>query len=178
MKKNGKLAVVAANRLEQQFDVQVPNQVWLTDITYIRTHESWLYLAVVLDLFSRQVVGWSMQSPMETDLALNALLIAVWRQQPKSAVTIHSDQDSQCRSRELQAFRKAHNLVASKSLRGNCCDHAVADSFFQLLKWERIRRKIYTDREEAQRSIFDYIELFYNPKYRHGYAGRYGPGRV
>ena len=91
----GKPAIVAPNRLEQQFDVQAPNQVWVTDITYIRTHEGWLYLAVVLDLFSRQVVGWSMQSRMETDLALNALLMAVWRRQPTSAVTIHSDQGSQ-----------------------------------------------------------------------------------
>lgn len=171
----GKPAVVAPNRLEQQFDVQAPNQVWVTDITYIRTHAGWLYLAVVLDLFSRQVVGWSMQSRIETELALNALLMAVWRRQPRSVVTIHSDQGSQFSSHEWQSFLKAHNLVASMSRRGNCYDNAVAESFFQLLKRERIRRNIYADREEARRDIFDYIELFYNPKRRHGYAGGVAP---
>ncbi len=171
----GKLAIVAPNRLEQQFDVQAPNQVWVTDITYIRTHEGWLYLAVVLDLFSRQVVGWSMQSRMETDLALNALLMAVWRRQPTSAVTIHSDQGSQYSSHEWQSFLKAHNPVASMSRRGNCYDNAVAESFFQLLKRERIRRRIYIDREEARRDVFDYIEMFYNSKRRHGYANDVSP---
>jgi putative transposase len=171
----GKPAVVAPNRLEQQFDVQMPNQAWVTDITYIRTHEGWLYLAVVLDLFSRQVVGWSMKSRMETDLAIDALRMAVWRRQPKSAVTIHSDQGSQFSSCQWQSFLKVHNLVASMSRRGNCYDNAVAESFFQLLKRERVRRKIYADREEARRDIFDYIELFYNSKRRHGYAGGLAP---
>jgi len=171
----GKPAVVAPNRLEQQFDVQAPNQVWVTDITYIRTHEGWLYLAVVIDLFSRQVVGWSMQSRMETDLALNALLMAVWRRRPKSAVIVHSDQGSQFSSHEWQSFLKAHNLIASMSRRGNCYDNAVAESFFQLLKRERIRRKVYIDREAARRDIFDYIELFYNTKRRHGHAGGVTP---
>ena len=171
----GKPAVVAPNRLAQQFDSQAPNQVWVTDITYIRTHEGWLYLAVVIDLFSRQVVGWSMQSRMETDLALNALLMAVWRRQPKSAVIVHSDQGSQFSSYEWQSFLKAHNLIASMSRRGNCYDNAVAESFFQLLKRERIHRKIYADRETARRDIFDYIELFYNTKRRHSYAGGVAP---
>lgn len=116
-----------------------------------------------------------MQSRMETDLALNALPMAVWRRQPKSAVTIHSDQGSQFSSHEWLSFLKAHNLVPSMSWRGNCYDNAVAESFFQLLKRERIRRKIYTDREETRREIFDYIELFYNPKRRHGYAGGVPP---
>ncbi len=171
----GKPATVAPNHLNQKFDVAAPNLVWVTDITYIRTHEGWLYLAVVLDLFSRQVIGWSMQSRMGTELALNALLMAVWRRQPKEAVTIHSDQGSQFSSHEWRSFLKAHNLVASMSRRGNCYDNAVAESFFQLLKRERIRRKIYADREEARRDIFDYIELFYNPKRRHGYADGMAP---
>ena len=171
----GKPAVVAPNRLEQQFDVQMPNQAWVTDITYIRTYEGWLYLAVVLDLFSRQVVGWSMKSRMGTDLAIDALLMAVWRRQPNLAVTIHSDQGSQFSSYEWQSFLKVHNLVASMSRRGNCYDNAVAESFFQLLKRERVRRKIYVNREEARRDIFDYIELFYNSKRRHGYAGGLAP---
>jgi putative transposase len=171
----GKPALVVPNRLEQRFNVQAPNQVWVTDITYIRTHEGWLYLAVVLDLFSRQVVGWSMQPRMETSLALNALMMAVWRRRPKSTLTIHSDQGSQFSSHEWQAFLKAHHLLASMSRRGNCYDNAVAESFFQLLKRERIRRKIYANREEARHDIFDYIELFYNPKRRHGYANGLAP---
>jgi putative transposase len=173
--RGGKPAVVAPNRLQQQFDVMEPNKVWVTDITYIRTHEGWLFLAAVLDLFSRQVVGWSMQSRMDRDLALNALLMAVWRRQPKETVMVHSDQGSQFSSYDWQDFLKAHNLQQSMSRRGNCHDNAVAESFFQLLKRERIRRRIYNTREEARQDVFDYIELFYNPKRRHGYNDRLSP---
>ncbi len=171
----GKPAVVAANQLEQKFDVEAPNQAWVTDITYIRTHEGWLYLAVVLDLFSRQVIGWSMCSRIDSELVLKALLMAVWRRKPSNSVIVHSDQGSQYSSHDWQAFLKAHGLVASMSRRGNCYDNAVAESFFQLLKRERIRRRIYLDREEAKRDIFNYIELFYNSKRRHGYANDVSP---
>lgn len=171
----GRPAVVATNRLEQNFDVEAPNRVWVTDITYIITHEGWLYLAVVLDLFSRQVVGWSMNSRMDRELAINALLMAVWRRNPSSPVIVHSDQGSQYSSHDWQAFLKANNLEASMSRRGNCYDNAVAESFFQLLKRERIRRKIYIDRDEARRDVFNYIEMFYNPKRRHSYAGNVSP---
>ena len=171
----GGAAVVAPNHLQQQFDVTAPNRVWVTDITYIRTHEGWLFLAAVLDLFSRQVVGWSMQPRMDRELALNALLMAVWRRQPQETVMVHSDQGSQYSSYDWQDFLKAHNLQPSMSRRGNCHDNAVAESFFQLLKRERIRRRIYKDREEARRDVFDYIELFYNPKRRHGYCNRLSP---
>jgi len=171
----GKPAVVADNRLEQNFDVEAPNQVWVTDITYIRTHEGWLYLAVVLDLFSRQVIGWSMRSRIDSELALNALLMAVSRRKPKTPLIVHSDQGSQYSSHDWQAFLKAHGFAASMSRRGNCYDNAVAESFFQLLKRERIRRKTYLDREEARRDVFNYIEMFYNPKRRHGYANSVSP---
>jgi putative transposase len=171
----GRPSVIAPNHVQQQFDVAEPNQVWVTDITYIRTYEGWLYLAVVLDLFSRQVIGWSMQSRMDRELALNALLMAVWRRQPEDEVIVHSDQGSQFSSHDWQSFLKTHNLVPSMSRRGNCHDNAVAESFFQLLKRERIRRRIYADREEARRDVFDYIEMFYNPKRRHGYAGGISP---
>jgi putative transposase len=171
----GKPAVVAENQLEQNFDVEAPNQVWVTDITYIRTHEGWLYLAVVLDLFSRQVIGWSMRSRIDSELAINALLMAVWRRSPKAPVIVHSDQGCQYSSHDWQAFLKAHGLLASMSRRGNCYDNAVAESFFQLLKRERIRRKTYLDREEARRDVFNYIEMFYNPKRRHGYANDVSP---
>lgn len=173
--RGGAASVVAPNHLRQQFDVAQPNQVWVTDITYIRTHEGWLFLAAVIDLCSRQVVGWSMQSRMDRELAMSALLMAVWRRQPKNTVVVHSDQGSQFTSYDWQDFLKAHNLQASMSRRGNCHDNAVAESFFQLLKRERIRRNTYANREEARWDVFDYIEMFYNPKRRHGYNNRISP---
>jgi putative transposase len=171
----GKPAVVAPNHLQREFEVDAPNRVWVTDITYIRTHEGWLYLAVVLDLFSRQVVGWSMQPRIDRELAINALLMAVWRRRPDTQVLVHSDQGSQFSSYDWQDFLKEHNLKPSMSRRGNCHDNAVAESFFQLLKRERIRRKTYPDREAARQDVFDYIEMFYNPKRRHGNNNRLSP---
>lgn len=173
--KGGKPAIIAKNHLNQDFDVQEPNQVWVTDITYIRTYEGWLFLAVVIDLFSRQVIGWSMQPKMHVDLVLNALVMAVWRRKPKNEVIVHSDQGSQYTSSDWQTFLESHNLVCSMSRRGNCYDNAVAESFFQLLKRERIKRRIYKNREEARRDIFNYIEMFYNPIRRHGYSGGVSP---
>ena len=163
----GKPAVVVSNRLDRQFEVDAPDKVWVTDITDIKTHEGWLYLSVVIDLFSRRVVGWSAQSRMTTDLALQALPAAVWRRKPKAKVMIHSDQGSQFTSREWQLFLGQHNLEASMSRRGNCHDNAVAESFFQFLKRERIRRRTYQTREKGRQDIFEYIEMFYNPKRKH-----------
>lgn len=173
--KGGNPSVVAPNHLQRQFYPVQPDASWVTDITYIRTHEGWLYLAVVIDLFSRRVIGWSMQSRMVTDLVLNAVLMAVWRRKPKMTVTIHSDQGSQYTSYEWQNFLRAHGLRSSMSRRGNCHDNAVAESFFQLLKRERIKRKTYTTREEARRDIFDYIEMFYNTQRRHSHADSLAP---
>jgi len=143
------------------------HQSWVTDITYIRTHEGWLYLSVVIDLFSRQVVGWSVGHRIDTELVLNALLMALWRCQPKATVTVHSDQGSQFTSHDRQGFLRDHNLVFSMSRRGNCHDNAVAESFFQLLKRGRIRRQIYSTRDEARTDVFNYIEMFYSPRRRH-----------
>ncbi len=171
----GSSAIVAANQLGQVFDTASPDQVWVTDITYIRTHEGWLYLAVVIDLYSRRVVGWSMQSRMQTDLALSALLMAVWRRKPTAKVIVHSDQGSQFTSYEWQSFLKQHNLEASMSRRGNCYDNAVAESFFQLLKRERIRQRTYATRKQARADVFDYIEFFYNTKRKHGRNGMLSP---
>ena len=168
-------SIVAANQLEQNFNVLAPDQVWVTDITYIRTHEGWLYLAVVLDLYARKVVGWSMHDRMHTSLVLNALLMAVWRRKLTGKVVIHSDQGSQFTSQEWRDFLKDHNLEASMSRRGNCYDNAVAESFFASLKTERIRRKTYKTRQEARSEVFDYIELFYNPKRRHAKNGMFSP---
>ncbi len=153
----------------------LPNRSWVTDITYIRTHEGWLYLSVVIDLYSRRVVGWSMQSRMQMDLVLSALLMAVWRRKPKQKVIVHSDQGSQFTGYEWQKFLTDHNLQASMSRRGNCHDNAVAESFFHLLKRERIRRKTYATRKDARQDVFDYIEFFYNPKRKHGNNGLLSP---
>lgn len=166
--KPGPPSHIAPNLLEQKFSYARPNQAWVTDITYIKTAEGWLFLAIVLDLFSRQVIGWSMKNRMETDIVISALMMAVWRRNPKQPVTIHSDQGSQYTSYDWQSFLKQHNLIASHSRRGNCYDNAVAESFFQLLKRERIKRRVYRTRDEAKADIFDYIEMFYNPKRRHG----------
>ncbi|MCG7532725.1 IS3 family transposase [Psychrobium sp. MM17-31] len=170
-----KPSVVADNQLKRQFDVVEPNQAWVTDITYIDTHEGFLYLAVVIDLFSRQVICWSMQSMMHTDLVLSALLAAVWRRKPKQTVIIHSDQGSQFTGYDWQRFAAEHNLSLSMSRRGNCHDNAVAESFFQLLKRERIKRRKYKSREKAKEDIFDYIEMFYNSKRKHGYLNNQSP---
>jgi putative transposase len=171
----GKPAVVAGNTLDRRFEVGAPDTVWVTDITSIKTHEGWLYLAIVMDLFSRRVVGWSAQPRMTTDLALQALLAAVWRRKPRHRIMIHSDQGAQFTSREWQLFLSQHNLDASMSRRGNCHDNAVAESFFQLLKRERIRRRTCPTRDAARQDVFDYIEMFYNPKRKHTNNGMLSP---
>ncbi|WP_105608967.1 IS3 family transposase [Cronobacter sakazakii] len=173
--RKGEASIVTPNRLQRQFNPEAPDERWVTDITYIRTHEGWLYLAVVIDLFSRRVIGWSMQSRMTKDIVLNALLMAVWRRNPQKQVLVHSDQGSQYTSHEWQSFLKSHGLESSMSCRGNCHDNAVAESFFQLLKRERIKKKIYGTREEARSDIFDYIEMFYNSKRRHGSSEQMPP---
>ncbi|WMY38079.1 IS3 family transposase (plasmid) [Citrobacter freundii] len=171
----GEVSIVSPNRLQRQFNPDAPDERWVTDITYIRTHEGWLYLAVVVDLFSRKIIGWSMQSRMTKDIVLNALLMAIWRRNPLKQVMVHSDQGSQYTSHEWQSFLKSHGLEGSMSRRGNCHDNAVAESFFQLLKRERIKKKIYGTREEARSDIFDYIEMFYNSKRRHGSSNQMSP---
>ena len=173
--KSGPASVLAPNRLQQQFNVAEPNEAWVSDITHIRTHEGWLYLAVIVDLYSRRVIGWSMQSRIKKELVLDALLMAVWRRRPKGTVTVHTDQGSQYTSHDWQDFLNAHNLQASMSRRGNCHDNAVAESFFQLLKRERIKRHIYATRSDARTDIVDYIEMFYNNKRRHGFNDLLSP---
>jgi len=174
-KYGGKPSVVVDNTLNRQFDVDAPDRFWVTDITYIKTYEGFLYLAVVIDLYSRRVVGWATHSRQYTDLALQALLTAVWRRKPLGQVLIHSDQGSQFTSFEWASFLKHHNLEHSMSRRGNCHDNAVAESFFNLLKRERIRRRTYKTREDARQDIFDYIEMFYNPKRKHARNGMLSP---
>ena len=171
----GKPSVVIDNTLARGFDADAQDKAWVTDITHIRTHQGFAYLAVVIDLFSRRVIGWSLQSRQVTDVVLQALLMAVWRRKPKTTVLVHSHQGSQFTSMDWAAFLKHHNLEHSMSRRGNCHDNAVAESFFNLLKRERIRRKTYRTREEARQDVFDYIEMFYNPKRKHVRNGMLSP---
>lgn len=157
---SGKSSVVVDNTLDRQFDVEDPDKVWVTDITYIRTLEGFAYLAVVIDLYSRRVVGWSVQCRQTMDIVLQRLLMAVWRRKPDKRVLIHSHQGPQFTSREWASFLKYHNLEHSMSRRGNCRDKAVAESFFNLLKRGRIRRRNYMTPAEAGQDVFDYIEMF------------------
>ncbi|MEN9842924.1 MAG: hypothetical protein RLZZ612_753 [Pseudomonadota bacterium] len=173
--KVGKPAQVAPNQLERQFQHDEPDHAWVTDITYIRTREGWLYLAAVLDLHSRAVVGWSMGVRMQTSLVLDALTMAVWRRKPKDSVIIHSDQGSQFGSDEFNRWCKDNRLSPSMSRRGNCWDNAVAESFFSSLKSEQIKKRIYQTRAEAKSEIFDYIEGFYNRVRRHKHLDQLSP---
>ena len=162
------------NRLQRQFTTSRPNQAWVTDITYIRTWQGWLYLAVVLDLFSRKVVGWAAKQTIHRELVLEALTKAIRRRRPRKAL-IHSDQGTQYGSDAWRRFCRANRLEPSMSRRGNCWDNAVAESFFSSLKKERIKKRIYADRETALQDVADYIEGFYNPKRRHSYLGGVSP---
>jgi putative transposase len=168
-------SIIAPNRLQRQFTVDQPDYAWVTDITYIRSWEGWLYLAAVMDLHSRKIIGWSMQPTLARDLVLDALLMAVWRRKPKQSVIVHSDQGSQYGSDDWIRFCKAHKLDPSMSRRGNCWDNAVAESFFSSLKKERIRKKVYRTRQLAKADIFEYIEMFYNPTRRHSHLGGVSP---
>lgn len=167
--------VLAPNRVNRQFTVAQANSVWVTDITYIRTWQGWLYLAVVLDLYSRRVVGWSMKPTLARALVLDALLMALWRRKPCGSVVVHSDQGSQYGSKDWENFCKSHGLLTSMSRRGNCWDNAVAESFFSSLKKERIRKTVYRTRAEAKGDVFDYIEVFYARKRRHSHLGGCSP---
>ena len=153
--KTGKPSVVAPNRLQRQFTVSEPDQGWVTDITCLRTAEGWLYQAGGLDLYSRAVIGWSMKPTLARELALDALLMTIWRRRPTQTVTIHSDQGVQYGSDDWQRF-----WVVSMSRRGNCWDNSVAESFFSSLKKERVRGRVYSSREEARSDVFDYIVGF------------------
>jgi putative transposase len=171
----GRPSIISANQLNRVFTVEQPDRFWVTDITYIRTWQGWLYLAVVVDLYSRKVVGWSMKSSLAKEIVLDALLMAVWRRRPTQRVLVHSDQGSQYGSDDWLRFCKTNNLEPSMSRRGNCWDNAVAESFFSSLKKERIKKRIYKTRDMARADIFEYIEMFYNPTRRHSHLGGVSP---
>jgi putative transposase len=171
----GRPSLVAPNRLNRAFSIDQPDKAWVTDITYIRTWQGCLYLAVVIDLYSRKVIGWSMKPTLARELALDALLMALWRRKPKSTVLVHSDQGSQYGSDDWRRFCLTNRLEPSMSRRGNCWDNAVAESFFSSLKKERIRKRIYKTRDLARSDVFDYIEAFYNRTRRHTHLGGISP---
>lgn len=162
------------NLLQRQFTASRPNEAWVTDITYIRTWQGWLYLAVVVDLFSRKVVGWSTKPTIHKELVLDAVRKAVQRRRPRKAL-IHSDQGTQYGSDAWRRFCKANHLEPSMSRRGNCWDNAVAESFFSSLKKERIKKRIYANRAVAILDIAEYIDEFYNAKRRHSHLGGVSP---
>jgi len=164
----GRISLLVPNTLQRRFTVERQNQAWVTDITYVRTWQGWLYLAVVMDLYSRRVVGWSTKPTLARELVLDAVLMAVWRSSPKKTL-IHSGQGSQYGSDAWRRFCRDHHLEPSMSRRGNCWDNAVAETFFSSLKKERIRKPIYKTRDIANAEIFDYIEQFYNRQRRHSH---------
>lgn len=154
------------NHLERDFTADEAGTKWVTDITYIRTGEGWLYLTVVVDLFCGQVVGWSMSGRMDRQLVIQAVLMALWQRKSKESVVLHSDRGSQFTSHEYQQFLSGHNITCSMSAVGSCYDNAAAESFFGLLKRERVNRRRYATRAEARADVFEYIELTYNPRKR------------
>lgn len=156
------LLPVANNILARQFSPKLPNQCYVGDITYIDTAEGWVYLAVVIDLFSRQVVGWAMDKHMKAELVNNALMMALWKRKPRRGLLWHTDRGSQYASDSHKALLKQHGIIQSMSRKGNCWDNAVSESFFHTLKIELIHHIKFKTREEAKQAIFEYIEVFYN----------------
>ncbi len=163
-KVSGPRPVGIENHLARDFVSRQPNTKWVTDITYIRTGEGWLYLCVVVDLFSKLVVGWSMGPRQDRSMVLQAVLMALWQREETTAVILHSDRGTQFTSDEYQQFLSGHNLICSMSAVGTCADNAAAESFFGLLKRDRVHRRQYTTRSEARTDVFDYIERFHNPR--------------
>ena len=162
---------VAPNLLNQDFTVDAPDRTWVSDITYIHTEKGWLYLAVLLDLFNREIVGWATSSRMTRQLAIDALQMALGRRTPAEGLIHHSDRGSQYASGDYQKLLSKHAITCSMSRKGNCYDNAVAESFFRLLKTEWVNHHRYLSRSQATNSLFDYIEIFYNRKRRHSALG-------
>ena len=166
---------VAENLLNQNFVAEKPNTVWASDITYIPTLEGWLYLVVILDLFSRQVVGWAMSDRLTSGFVVKALYQAIGRRHPASGCIFHSDRGIQYASTDFRDVLKVYGFIQSMSRKGNCYDNAVAESFFHTLKTEHVYEYRYETRAEARQSIFEYIEMFYNRQRRHSALGYRSP---
>jgi len=166
---------VAPNVLDRTFEAPAPNRKWIADFTYVWTAQGWLYVAAVVDLFSRRVVGWSMSAAMTAQLVTDALVMAIWRRGKLDALLHHSDRGSQYTSEQFQRLMADHGVVCSMSRSGNVWDNAAMESFFSSLKTERTGRKTYRTRDEAKADVFDYIERFYNSKRRHSRIGYMSP---
>jgi putative transposase len=166
---------IAQNVLDRQFEASAPNQKWVADFTYLWTAEGWLYVAVVLDLYSRRAVGWSMSKDMTAQLVTDALMMALWRRGKPEALMHHSDRGSQYTSESFQRLLRDLGITCSMSRSGNVWDNSAMESFFSSLKTERTARKTYRTRDEARSDVFDYIERFYNPKRRHSTLGGISP---
>lgn len=168
---------VAENLLERKFEVKLPNLAWVSDITYVRTRAGWLYLAAVMDLFSRKIVGWAMAPTMPTGLVTSALRMAIAQRRPPHGLLLHSDRGSQYASLEYQTLLKQHSIICSMSRKGDCWDNAVMERFFLNLKMERVWQRDYANHGEAQRDIAHYIVGFYNGVRLHSKLG-YRPPAV
>lgn len=169
---------VFENVLNRNFAPQAPDRAYVSDITYLWTQEGWLYLAVVIDLFSRKVVGWSISSRMQAELVCDALKMALWQRKPKPGLIVHSDRGSQYASHEYQKLLKAWHCVGSMSRKGNCWDNAVAESFFGSMKQERVQWRHYQTRAEAHRDVLNYITVFYNNYRLHSTIGYKSPNQL
>jgi putative transposase len=165
----------AANLLDRQFVATAPNQKWVADFTYLWTAEGWLYVAAVMDLFSRRIVGWAMQAEMTTQLVTDALLTAIWRRGRSEAILHHSDRGSQYTADAFQRLLRELGVTCSMSRSGNVWDNSAMESFFSSLKTERTARRAYPSRQAARADVFDYIERFYNPTRRHSTLGYLSP---
>ena len=166
---------IAANVLDRQFEATAANQRWVADFTYIWTEEGWLYFAVVMDLFSRRIVGWAMSSEMTAQLVTDALVMAIWRRGKPQELLHHSDQGSQYTSEQFQRLLSEQGITCSMSRRGDVWDNAAMESFFSSLKSERVNGKIYSTRNQAKADVFDYVERFYNTRRRHSTIGFVSP---
>jgi putative transposase len=166
---------VATNTLNRQFQIEQPNRVWAGDITYVWTTEGWLYLAVMLDLYSRTVIGWAMGHRLTVDLAERALTMALANRKPTAGLLHHSDRGSQYAAHRYQRLLGEHGITSSMSRAGNCWDNACVESFFGTLKRELVYHRHYATRDEAKLDIFEYIEVFYNRRRRHSTLGYDSP---
>ena len=158
---------IAPNHLQRTFEADAPNRKWVADFTYIWTAEGWLFVAAVMDLYSRRIVGWSMSDTMHAKMVADALIMALWRRGKPTELMHHSDQGSQYTSEDFQTLLKDQGITCSMSRRGDCWDNAAMESFFSSLKTERTARKIYRCRDDARTDVFDYIERFYNQQRKH-----------
>jgi putative transposase len=166
---------IAPNVLDRQFEATAPNQRWVADFTYIWTEEGWLFFAVVMDLFSRRIVGWSMSSEMTAQLVTDALVMAIWRRGRPKELLHHSDQGSQYTSEQFQRLLAEQGITCSMSRQGDVWDNAAMESFFSSLKTERVNGKVYGTRNQAKADVFDYVERFYNARRRHSTIGYVSP---